>query len=258
MRKIVVPCSVAHPPEVVPQVGPALRVEARWTARRGTAAAARGPCRSRCRAGAAGRPTASPPCGRRAPPARATRSAPPRGPRPRRAASRSPGPGRRSRRAPAGRPPRRGPGRRSRSRRRTAPGSAITSWPATVAVPDVGASSVVSIRRLVDLPAPFGPEERDELALPDVEVEAADGLDRLLPDPELPGQPLRVDHACTSLSALVLRRPVRYARIADRFCPRYDGGWRPMSTRAPACCGCCRSSRPTGSGAAASSPSGSR
>jgi hypothetical protein len=35
-------------------------------------------------------------------------------------------------------------------RHRTAAGSATTSYPATTAVPAVGASSVVSIRRLVD------------------------------------------------------------------------------------------------------------
>ena len=33
----------------------------------------------------------------------------------------------------------------------------MTSCPATVALPVVGRSSVVSMRRLVDFPAPFGP-----------------------------------------------------------------------------------------------------
>jgi hypothetical protein len=42
-------------------------------------------------------------------------------------------------------------------RRRTASGSLATSAPATRAVPDVIDSSVVSIRTVVDLPAPFGP-----------------------------------------------------------------------------------------------------
>src|SRR3954454_19160108 len=41
--------------------------------------------------------------------------------------------------------------------RRTTPGSRVTSTPATVAVPDVGRTSVVSIRIVVVLPAPFGP-----------------------------------------------------------------------------------------------------
>ena len=42
---------------------------------------------------------------------------------------------------------------------RTAAGSATTSWPATVALPPVGRSSVVSIRTVVVLPAPFGPRK---------------------------------------------------------------------------------------------------
>jgi len=43
--------------------------------------------------------------------------------------------------------------------RRTASGSRATSRPATVAVPLVIVSSVVSIRTVVDLPAPFGPRK---------------------------------------------------------------------------------------------------
>ena len=37
--------------------------------------------------------------------------------------------------------------------------SRTTSKPATVAVPDVGGRSVVSISTVVDLPAPFGPRK---------------------------------------------------------------------------------------------------
>src|SRR5262245_27354642 len=44
-------------------------------------------------------------------------------------------------------------------RRRTASGSRATSSPATRATPDVNDSSVVSIRTVVDLPAPFGPRK---------------------------------------------------------------------------------------------------
>jgi hypothetical protein len=44
-------------------------------------------------------------------------------------------------------------------RARTAAGLLRMSWPTTVAVPEVGGSSVVSMRRLVDLPAPFGPRK---------------------------------------------------------------------------------------------------
>ena len=42
-------------------------------------------------------------------------------------------------------------------RRRTSPGSRMTSNPQTRAVPSFGASSVVSMRIVVVLPAPFGP-----------------------------------------------------------------------------------------------------
>src|SRR5215203_7004459 len=44
-------------------------------------------------------------------------------------------------------------------RRRTPTGSAIRSHPATVAVPAVGSSRVVSMRSVVVLPAPFGPRK---------------------------------------------------------------------------------------------------
>ena len=44
-------------------------------------------------------------------------------------------------------------------RRRTASGSRATSTPATVAVPEVIDSSVVSMRTVVDFPAPFGPRK---------------------------------------------------------------------------------------------------
>src|ERR671913_2189722 len=43
--------------------------------------------------------------------------------------------------------------------RRTATGSVRTSWPATVAVPPSRGRSVVSIRWVVDLPAPLGPRK---------------------------------------------------------------------------------------------------
>ena len=46
------------------------------------------------------------------------------------------------------------------------------------ACPTVIDSSVVSIRTVVDLPAPFGPEEAEDLAGLDPQVDAAHGLDR--------------------------------------------------------------------------------
>ncbi len=79
--------------------------------------------------------------------------------------------------------------------RRTWTDSLTTSKPFTVAVPAVGVSSVVSIRRVVVLPAPLGPRKDDDLALRDVEVDA---LDRLHVDllPALPGVERLDQSAC--------------------------------------------------------------
>ena len=48
------------------------------------------------------------------------------------------------------------------------------SKPPTRALPAVGGSSVVSMWTVVDLPAPFGPEEAVDLARGDVEVDPGD------------------------------------------------------------------------------------
>ncbi len=53
---------------------------------------------------------------------------------------------------------------------------------------------MVSIRRVVDLPAPFGPRKATSSPLADLQVEAADRLDRLLGAGEVPGQPPGPDH----------------------------------------------------------------
>ena len=44
-------------------------------------------------------------------------------------------------------------------RSRTCSGSVATSWPATIARPPLGASSVHSMRTVVDFPAAFGPRK---------------------------------------------------------------------------------------------------
>src|SRR5512133_2506018 len=44
-------------------------------------------------------------------------------------------------------------------RERTSAGSVVMLAPATQALPEVGGSKVVSIRNVVDLPAPFGPRK---------------------------------------------------------------------------------------------------
>ena len=56
----------------------------------------------------------------------------------------------------------------------------------------------MSIRRLVDLPAPFGPRNATSSPSPTSQVQPTNGLDRLLADLELPGQSFRVDHPGTS------------------------------------------------------------
>ena len=48
---------------------------------------------------------------------------------------------------------------------RTRSASRTTSKPLTRAVPEVGGTSVVSMRISVDLPAPFGPEQAEHFAV---------------------------------------------------------------------------------------------
>ena len=52
--------------------------------------------------------------------------------------------------------------------------------PAMVTRPAVGSERVVQTLMVVLLPAPFGPEQAEELAALDGEVDALDGLDRHL------------------------------------------------------------------------------
>ena len=59
------------------------------------------------------------------------------------------------------------------SRARAAPPSSRPGAPHTAAVPAVGRTSPQAIFTSVDLPAPFGPEQADQLALADLEVDAA-------------------------------------------------------------------------------------
>ena len=63
---------------------------------------------------------------------------------------------------------------------RTCVPSSTTSCPATRALPEVGGSSVVSMWTVVDLPAPFGPEEAVHLAGGDADVDAVHGTRALL------------------------------------------------------------------------------
>ena len=74
--------------------------------------------------------------------------------------------------------------------RRTPRASRTTSCPATSRVPPVGRSSVVSMRTVVVLPAPFGPEEGVDLALGDLQVDARDGHH---PAGEAPLEPPNLD-----------------------------------------------------------------
>ena len=137
-------------------VAPA-RVQARWSARPGTAPRGRGSARRRGRAGGACRPSTARPACCPCPPGR---SAP---------ATRPPAPGRARRPRWYSRPNRTRFWRplstsstaalcpTSPIRRRTPAGSRATSTPATSARPPSARSSVVRIRTAVVLPAPLGP-----------------------------------------------------------------------------------------------------
>ena len=77
--------------------------------------------------------------------------------------------------------------------RRAASGSRATSTPATRAVPEVIVSSVVSMRIVVDLPAPFGPRKAKDLAGLHLQVDPANGIDNARPAPVILDQPLSLD-----------------------------------------------------------------
>ena len=94
-----------------------------------------------------------------------------------RASSRTAAPAGPAARARSGAGPGRPPAARRRSARRTASGSPATSTPATVALPDVIVSSVVSILHGRRLAGAVGSEEPEHLAGPHAQVDAAHGLD---------------------------------------------------------------------------------
>ncbi len=108
--------------------------------------------------------------------------------------SRTAGPGGPARRVPSR------PGRSTRpvARSRSAggrsavrvPGRPRRRWP----VPALGGSRVASIRRVVVLPAPFGPEEAEDLPRFDRQVDAAHGLDRAAACLERPSEVVGLDH----------------------------------------------------------------
>ena len=66
--------------------------------------------------------------------------------------------------------------------------------PGHLAVPEVGAISVVSIRSVVDLPAPLGPRKATSSPRADLEVEVGDRLARSSCDGEVAGEALGRDH----------------------------------------------------------------
>ena len=91
---------------------------------------------------------------------------------------------------------------------RTSFGWVSTSKPATSAVPLVGASSVHSMRTVVDLPAPFGPEEAVDLAAGDREVDAVDRVGVVEAPAEAGGAYRDVGH----------RRPLIRGRASGSVC----------------------------------------
>ena len=80
-----------------------------------------------------------------------------------------------------------------------------------MARPLVGGSSVVSMCTVVDLPAPFGPEEAVDLAGSDLEIDPVDGADAALEDAD---EPLDLDpvRACRPPSRSTYRFPQSFLR----------------------------------------------
>ena len=121
------------------------------------------------------------------------------------------------------------------------PGSRARSAPATVAVPDVGASSVASIRSVVVLPAPLGPRKPKIAPSSTVEVDAADGLDvaGLAARLERSAQVLRLDHeghlaspdglCCRAASLAPLSDIGHYLPCADSY--RHRSVCQPWTAR---------------------------
>ena len=116
--------------------------------------------------------------------------------------------------------------------RRTSPDCSTTSYPATRAVPPVGRRSVVSIRTVVVLPAPFGPEEGIDLALGHLEVDPLDGLDLV---PEAPLEARYFDCRQGWESTRRRRSGLRYASPCGKPKPRAGKGVFsfPMAARRP-------------------------
>ena len=76
------------------------------------------------------------------------------------------------------------------TRARTSSGRSMTSRPSTEARPSLGSMSAVSSRTVVVLPAPFGPEQPEDLAAEHLEVHAADRPQLA----EAPAQTGRAEH----------------------------------------------------------------
>ena len=72
--------------------------------------------------------------------------------------------------------------------RRTSRWPVTTSCPATLAVPEVGGIRVVSMRSVVDFPAPLGPRKATSSPCPISRSRPLDGLDGLLARGEVAGQ----------------------------------------------------------------------
>ena len=106
--------------------------------------------------------------------------------------------------------------------RRTPSARLTTSKPLMSAVPEVGGSSVVSMRISVDLPAPFGPSRPKISPFVDVEADALDGgeVAELLDDvPDVDG----VASMQGSLRPAAARTPSCRPPAGGRGCRRAGG-----------------------------------
>ena len=227
---MVTPRSSRSDADVLPEVGAALRVEARSSARRGTRAAASASARARRRSAGAGR--------RRAP----VSARPSRPPRSRRGAQLGDA---RLRRPPCDMPcrracmtsssPTRVPGGRGRAdlgdvadaAADLARTRAARSAPATVAVPAVGVEQRGEHPQRRRLAGAVGAEQADDLAGGDVEVDARDGVDRSGLGGERSGEAASGDHGRSSWSRLSTPIVVKLDYDANRRGPamRSSSNW---------------------------------
>ena len=154
---------------------------------------------------------------------------------------------------------RRCPGRRSRSAAGPAPARRPRRDPATVAVPEVGAISVVSMRIVVVLPAPFGPSTATSSpgstsrSMPRTAWHGA----RAAAHHEVLGECSGANHALLLDDGCGVRRR-QASRSSGQLLSATAGILSSWPKPRPGCFACCRCCRPAATGPGTPSPTGSR